>query len=376
MIVALLVAIVVALRFTLFAPKPVEVEVAPVERGLVEETITNSRAGSVRARHRARLSPELGGQVVALPYREGDSVAAGEVLLRLDDRAQRARLELARRDVETATAERRRTCLEAERALRELERTRRLAADQIVSVDLLDRVESAHEAADAACASVATAVERARAAVDVAQVELSKTVLTAPFDGVIAEIAVEVGEWTTPSPPALPVPPVIDVLDPGSLFVSAPMDEVDSARIVVGQAARVTVDSHRDRSLAGRVTRVAPYVLDVQEQNRTVEIEVELEDQELAAHLLPGTSADVEVILSAHEDVARMPTAALIEGTRALTLVGGVLEERTIEIGLSNWDFTEVRGGLEVGEEVVVSLDRPEVVAGARAELVAEGPAG
>ncbi|HET7294353.1 MAG TPA: efflux RND transporter periplasmic adaptor subunit, partial [Vicinamibacteria bacterium] len=76
---------------------------------------------------------------------------------------------------------------------------------------------------------------------------------------------------------------------------------------------------------------------------------------------------DAEVILSARDDVLRVPTASLLEGGKALVLEGGRLAERTLEIGLRNWDLTEVKGGLRAGEQVVVSLDRPEVKAGARA---------
>ncbi len=99
---AALVAVIFLLRATFFAPEEVVVEVQRVELGRVESTITNSRAGSVRARNRAKLSPEIGGHVVELSYREGESVGAGEVLLRLDDSSQRAQLELRRREHEAA----------------------------------------------------------------------------------------------------------------------------------------------------------------------------------------------------------------------------------------------------------------------------------
>jgi HlyD family secretion protein len=112
---------------------------------------------------------------------------------------------------------------------------------------------------------------------------------------------------------------------------------------------------------------VAPYVVDRLEQNRTVEIELELDDDALARTLLPGTSADAEVILSAREGVLRVPTSALLEGGKVLLLEDDRLVERTLELGLRNWDFTEVTGGLDPGARVVVSLDRLEVVAGARA---------
>ncbi len=375
--IAILIAIgvaIFALRATLFAPEPVEVETVEVARGRVEETVTNSRAGTVTARRRAKLSPELGGQVVELPYREGDRVEAGSIVLRLEDSAQRARLDLAGRDLDAADAERDRVCLTAERARREYDRLERLAQESIVSTDLLDEAESSRDASLAACRAAGASVARAEASIGVARAELAKTVLKAPFTGVMAEVSTEVGEWTTPSPPAMPVPAVIDLLDPASIYVSAPMDEVDSARIAAGQAVRVTVDSHRDRDFAGRVHRVAPYVLDLEEQNRTVEIEVAFDDADFAATLLPGTSADVEVILESKPDTLRLPTAALVDGAKVLLFDGGLLVEREIETGLRNWDFTEVVGGLAAGDLVVTSLDRPEVDAGAEAEVVEELP--
>ncbi len=367
LLAAALIALITVAKLTIFAAEPLAVRVFEVERGQVEETVTNSRAGTVRARHRAKLSPEIGGQVTALPHREGERVQAGAVVLQLDDRLQRARLTLAKEEVDAAEAERRRACLASERAARELARVERLAADEIVSADLLDQVESTRATAEAACQTAEANAARAMASAVVARTELDKTVLRAPFDGVVAEISTEIGEWTTPSPPALPVPPVIDVLDPSSIYVSAPMDEVDSARIRAGMSARVTVDSHRDREFTGQVLRVAPYVLDIEEQNRTVEIEVDLDDGEAAATLLPGTSADVEVILSVRDDVLRIPTSALIEGKKALVLDGGTLRQRSVSPGLRNWDFTEIREGVAAGERIVLSLDQPEVQDGAPA---------
>jgi HlyD family secretion protein len=151
------------------------------------------------------------------------------------------------------------------------------------------------------------------------------------------------------------------------------MDEVDSARLRAGLPARVAIDSFPGRHFPAHVVRVAPYVLDVEEQNRTVAIEAELDDRDVAATLLPGTSADVEVVLETRDDVLRVPSGAILTGDRVLVLADGVLVERALAVGLRNWDMAEVRGGLAAGDAVVVSLDRPEVRAGARA--TAEPPA-
>lgn len=376
-IVVAVVAAVVALRLTVFAPEPVEVGVVAVARGRVESTVTNSKAGTVKARRRARLSPETGGRVVALPHREGARVAAGDVLLRLDDTSQRAELTRAERERTAAEARRRQACLAAELAQRELVRNRALAADLIISANLLDQLESRADVAAADCQAAAAAVASAQAAAAVLRAEIAKTVLRAPFAGVVAELTAEIGEWVTPSPPALPVPPVVEVIDPTSIYLSAPMDEVDSARIHAGQRVRATIDPYPGRSFPGAVTRVAPYVLDVEAQNRTVEIEVELDDEAFAATLLPGTSADVEIILEVHDDVLRVPTPTLLEGGAVLAVEDGVLTRRPVETGIRNWDFTEVLGGLTADDRVVTTLDRVEVKAGAEAVVREEkGAAG
>jgi len=348
-------------------PAIVPVEVATVERGRVEQTATNSRAGTVEAHRRAELSPDSGGRVAALPKRKGDRVETGDVVLELESSLERGEVELRERQLAAAAADAERACLSAERAARELERNRRLAADQLVAVDLLDQVETAEREAKAACVSAHAARASAAAALDVARSALAKRTLRAPFAGIVADVSTELGEWITPSPVGLPIPPVVDLLDPSSIYLSLPMDEVDAGRLRVGQPVRATVDSRPGEHFPGQVTRVAPYVLDVESQNRTVEIEVELEPP--VAGLLPGTSTDVEVILDAHDDALRVPAAAVLAGDKVLVVAGDRLVERGIEAGLRNWDFVEVRSGLEAGDRVVTSLDRPEVKAGARVEI-------
>jgi HlyD family secretion protein len=365
-VVAILVAA-VALRLLVFRPSPVPVEVARIEAGTVEEVITNTRAGTVKARRRAKLSPQIGGRVTELPFRKGAAVAAGALLLRLDDSVQSAQVRLAQEQVRTAESQASEACLAADLAEKELRRGKALSADGITSQQDLDTLESNRDRTRAACQAALAARDQAHAQVGVARAELALTVVQAPFAGVIADCSTEVGEWITPAPPGVPIPAVLDLIDPGSVYVSAPIDEVDSERVHAGQEVRVTVDSLPGRKLAGRLARVAPYVLDVLEQNRTVEVEVDLMDATVPKTLLPGTSADVEVILARRDGVPRIPTAAIAEGGKVLVLKGGRLEERTLTSGMRNWQFTEIKGGVTVGELVVIARDSPAIKPGARA---------
>lgn len=212
----------------------------------------------------------------------------------------------------------------------------------------------------------------AEAALEAARATLAKTVITAPFDGVVLDVTTEVGEWISPSPPGVPIPSVMDLIDPEALYLSAPIDEADVARIRVGLPVRITLDAFRGRSFKGTLTYASSFVETRQEQNRTLRVEAEFAEASLPANLLPGLSADLEVILDARERVLRIPSYALLENNRVLVVQDGRLAERKVTPGLRNWSFTEITSGLAAGERVVVSLDRPEVRAGARVVVTGE----
>jgi len=372
-----LVVVLAVLKQTVFAPDPVEVRVKSVSRGRVESTVTNSKAGTVEARRRSRIASEIGGRVVEILHREGARVEAGAMLVRLSASSHEVQRDLAMQGVAVAQAGFEDACLRRDRAKRELTRTQRLAANSVASEDRLDELQYQSDSARVACDGARAELERARVQQASAETELRKTTIVAPFAGIVAEVNVEVGEWVTPSPPLLTSPPVIDLIDPTSIFVSAPMDEVDSGAIRAGMPVNLTVDSRPDESFLGSVLRVAPYVLDEEAQNRTLEIEVEMNDPVVAESLLPGTSADAEVILEAKDSVLRVPTSALLQNQGVLILEGGELVERRIKVGLRNWQFAEVVSGLEEGELIVVALDKLGIEAGVRAVKVpAEDEAG
>jgi HlyD family secretion protein len=131
----------------------------------------------------------------------------------------------------------------------------------------------------------------------------------------------------------------------------------------------ISLDAFAGRKFPGFVRRVAPYVIETEKQARTVEIEAEIENPQ-AHNLLPGYSADVEVLLDAHDNVLRVPTQSVIEGKRVLVLdkASGRLRSQDITRGISNWEFSEITAGLKEGDLVVTSVDREGVKDGVAAE--------
>ncbi len=372
-----LVVAIAAVVFTVWLSysKPVKVAVRTIENGLVQDTVANTRAGTVKACHRAGLSPPIGGQVARLPVKEGEQVVKGQVLMEFWNEDRVAEVSLARSEVTAARARARQACVMAEVAEREAQRLRRLRKSELVSEEVTDKADGDVRAQRAACRAVQATAEVSQARLEVARAILERTRLTAPFAGIVAEVNGELGEFVTPSPVGIPTPPAVDLVDISCLYVSAPIDEVDAPQIRVGMAANVALDAFPDKRFTGKVRRIAPYVLDVEKQARTVDVEVEFIRPDEIQNLLPGYSADIEVILVQRESVLRIPTEAILEGNKVLLLsTDGVLRERSVETGLSNWSWTEATGGLQAGDEVVVSPDREGVVDGARAEREEDHP--
>ncbi|GAB4350306.1 MAG: efflux RND transporter periplasmic adaptor subunit [Gammaproteobacteria bacterium] len=366
-VLLVIVAAALAAYWWVSRPKPIPVLLHTLSRGPVQSTVANTRAGTVKACQRARLSPTTGGQVKWLAVREGDRVEKGQLLLELWNEDLAAQVLLARRDEIAAVAKADEICLQAEVADREAKRLVKLKTENLVSEDQVDRAVTDARARRAGCRAARTAAGVSAARIEVARAALERTRLYAPFNGVVAEVNGEVGEYVTPSPPGIPTPPAIDLIDDRCRYISAPIDEVDAPSIKTGMPARVTLDAFRDQRFPGQVRRIAPYVLDLEKQARTVEVEVELTDSEANAALLPGYSADIEVILEAKDSVLRVPAEAVLEGNRVLVVnpADNTLESRTFEAGLANWEYVEVRTGLEAGDRVVLSVDREGVEAGA-----------
>lgn len=372
LILVAVVLVIVVLRLTVFRPEPVPVTVYVVDTGRVEDTVVNSKAGTVKSRFRAEMSPGISGLVAGIPVRKGERVRQGQVLLRLQDSEHRAQVNLAARSLDAGRASAEEACLTAEQAERERQRSEGLHARELISDQDLEAARTYAESSAAGCHAARERIKQAEAALAVARAVLDKTSVVAPFDGVVLDITTEVGEWISPSPPGVFIPPVVDVIDPDALYVEAPLDEADVARVAPGFPVRITMDAFRGQSFAGELTYVSSFVETSQEQNRTLTVEAEFTEANLPVNVLPGLSVDVEVILEARDDVVRIPTYSLLGGDRVLVVRDDRLESVAVTTGLQNWEYTEITSALAVGERVVVSLDRVEVRAGAEVRVGGE----
>ncbi|KON82054.1 efflux RND transporter periplasmic adaptor subunit [Azoarcus sp. PA01] len=351
-------------------PKPVAVRLVEVRHGLVEATLSNTRAGEIEACQRTKLSTIIGGRIDFLGVEEGDRVEAGQVLMRLWNADQDARLAVNRAQLETARRRVQEACTQADNAEREAARQSELFQRNFISASREEQARTEARALRAACETARADTRTAEAQIDATATDRQRTVLIAPFAGTVAKITGELGEYSTPSPPGVPTPPAIDLIDDSCLYVKAPMDEIDAPKIHPGQRARVTLDALPGKVFDATVKRVAPYITAVEKQARTVDVDLEFVRPLEARGLLVGYSADAEIVLEVRENVLRIPTATLQEGNQVLRYreSDGTLEAREIKPGVANWDYTEVLDGLVAGDRIVSSLEREGVKPGARVE--------
>jgi HlyD family secretion protein len=375
-LVVLVLAALAGVIYYVLRPKPVAVSVYPVERGMVERTVTNTRAGTVKACRRAKLSPSLGGQIARLPIKEGDPVKAGQLLLELWNKDLAAQAGLAERQVAAARAQVRSVCAKSDVARRNADRLTRLRKSDAATAERADNSAAEAAALQAECEGASIQVAVAEAQLDAARANLERTRLVAPFDGIIGAISGELYEYVTPSPLGVPTPPVVDIIGSNCFYVTAPIDEVDVAGIQLNMPVRITLDAFAHRRFTGHVRRIADFVLDVEKQARTVDVEAAFDTPDDFKYLLAGYSADIEIILDARPEVIRVPTEAVIDGRRLYVFSEstGRIQLRTVKPGLSNWDHTEVLEGVTPGEQVVVNADQPGLHDGAAAVRSKEKP--
>ncbi|UTW08780.1 efflux RND transporter periplasmic adaptor subunit [Pseudomonas benzenivorans] len=341
-------------------PQPMPVQLVAVERGPVETLVANTRAGTLKSCRRSRLSFNIGGQVSELLVDEGQSVKQGQVLMRLRQDDRQARVQEAEARLEAKRNAREQACRQAKLDQRDFKRLERLAARKLLAADRLDQAETRARLAQMVCSSSDALIREADANLALQRALLDQANLRAPFSGIVAQINGELGEFVTPSPPGIPTPPAVDLIDDSCLYVDAPIDEVDAGRVRIGMPVRISLDAFRGRSFTGQVSRIAPFVRELEKQARTVDVEVRFVQLPVDVALLTGYSADVEILLEQSAGGLRIPTETLLEGRRVLRYDPntGMLREVALNTGLANWRWTEVLGGLQEGERILASLDQ------------------
>lgn len=375
LIIAVTAVVAVGGLLALRKPEPLLLPVVAIEQGAVASTVSNTRAGTIKPCQRSGLSMPLGGRVEKLHVKEGDRVEAGQVLLELWNLDHRANVAQAAASLSSAEHEQKRACLSAEQNEREHRRAQSLFDKRLIASTQAEAARTLATTTRQACEAADDQVKMARASLELVNARFDLTYLRAPYAGVIAEVHSELGEYVTPSPSGVLTLPAIEIIDDSCLYVTAPIDEVDAMPVRVGQRAQITLDAFRGQRFAGHVTRIAPYVVELEKQARTVDVDVRFDDFPKDVPLLVGYSADIEIVLDERHNVLRVPSEAIVDESFVYVLEteagqpDGVVRKREFRPGLGNWTQTEVLSGLQAGDKIVLTPDRAGLKDGVAARV-------
>lgn len=302
------------MTFASCSPKP-KVDAIKMATGTVESTVTTINSGTVEAKNQAELAFGTIGRISKIYVSLGSKVNAGAVIAELENADLRAIYD---------------------ETIKELARTEELFKNGLVSISSLDSARRARE---------------------VARINYEKTVMKAPFSGMITSMDLKIGEFYQ-NTPTINQKPLVQIIDLKKRIIKGEIDEVDLQKVAIGYMARIKIPALKNTILQAKVTKVVPFVSTVKDQDRTSQIELEIVNGDNT--LIPvGASADVEIISETKNGVKILP-ANILSGTgktRSLyKITNGKLEKKEVKIGLGNYERVEILEGLN-GDELVARAE-------------------
>ena len=323
-------------------------------------------SGNLETPRKVDLSFGTSGMVKEIMVKEGDRVTKGKVLAKLDVPYLEASAAIAELNLRQtiypyyhywhcsdmpgtwlALADARDNLEQAQKLLKE----GKIAEAQSLLEEIDKNLDEAEDKSESRVWTLPFSIKLAELQYDQAKAELDKATITAPFDGVIANIYITEGQQLSTMNYANPA---ICLIDTSEIRLSGVIDEIDVSKVKLGQEAVITLDALPEMEVKGRVTFISlASTIESGVVFYKTTIVLENPDEELK----DGMSASAEIILEQHDDVLLIPNRAIqgsLEKPWVEVLVNGKSEQREITMGLSDGASTEVLAGLAEGEEIVL----------------------
>ncbi len=340
-----------------------------VEKGDLARSVVAT--GKIQPLTKVQIKSKASGIVQRLLVHYGDRVQEGQVLAELDKELLVAGVREARANLLAAEAAWERNRIEAEGPdlpflKTALERARTLYAGGLIAPSLLEDADKAYQmglnkqtAARSQAAVSRAEVEKARATLERAETDQRYATITSPMDGLVLSRDVEVGDAVSSilvlgSQATL----VMTLGDVSEVYVLGKVDEADIGKVYLGQRARIVVESFKDKSFEGQVTKISP--LGVEKDNVTT-FEVRVSIRNPGGELKTNMTANAEVILEEKKGVLTVPeSAVLYDKERKPSLevpdakAEGGRRKVAVKLGISNGVKAEVLEGLKDGDKVVL----------------------
>jgi membrane fusion protein (multidrug efflux system) len=314
-------------------PQPIAVTTASVS--VTEQPRTIAVTGTFTPKESSQVSPLVPGQVNATPVNVGDTVKAGEVIARLDDRDARARLTQAMASLQQA---------EATAANAKAQRDRSAALVRTGDISAVD-----FQTLTTQVATATAQVADAQAQVTVAQQQLDETIVRAPFRGHVSARPVAAGEYVTTASS------VATIVQIQPIKLELQIGEADAARIDIGTAVSAQVASQPNREFTGKITAKNPAL---NAESRALTVVAEFQNEDLA--LNPGMFASAAVRLPETQKVISVPKEAVFTppgspSAQVFVVHDGTARLHVVQAGQPRGDSVPIASGLEAGQQVITS---------------------
>lgn len=337
--------------------KQLEIEVEPVRSAGAGAPIAATGQLQVNEDRTWKVGAVIGGKIVSVPFRLGDTVRIGQVVARMHSHE----VHDARATHRQAVAELNRLTVLAEQALKVKERTQRLFDLKAASREQLEAAETQYRGAQLNVSAAQAEVEKAEfhltefLEVSLADPKLAgekatdadQVPIKSPASGTVMERLANDGAVVSPGDP------IFTISDLSSLWLIAAVNEADLSAIRPGQTAQISVRAYPDRKFQGRVSRLGERM---DPQTRTLQVRVLLANP--SGLLKPGMFATVELDPSTQSSALQVPESALQEWNgKQIVFVrteAGDFAPREVKTGLRRSQYVEVISGLESGTPVVV----------------------
>ncbi|HMA43426.1 MAG TPA: efflux RND transporter periplasmic adaptor subunit, partial [Gemmatimonadales bacterium] len=294
----------------------VEVRFEKVARRNLVAAVTAS--GKVQPKTKVDVSPDITGRITQLAVHEGDRVTKGQFLLQIDPTIYEAGLQRAQANYASAQATLVQSIASRDQAARALDRAKQLKAQNpnLISNEQFEQAQTTFNVAEAVANSAQHQVDQARAGVQEARDQLSKTHIVAPMAGRITRLAVEEGEMAVPGTFSKDVGLLLTISDLSVIQTKVNVDETDVVRIHLGDSVEVSIDAFPDTAFIGRVTKIANSALLAQTavtgtNDRAVDYEVEITLENPPADVRPDLSATARIITDTRKQALAIPIIAL-----------------------------------------------------------------
>lgn len=335
---------------------------------------TVSAPGSIEPKTMVQISSQVSAEVLALPFREGDAVQKGDVVVRLDPQDLEARLDSVKAGLKAEQAR----LLGAEageiQARLEYNRQTSLFESGDVAKAVLENAEAGYKSAQSNVLAIQASIERAQADIAQAEKDLENTTIIAPMNGIIQQLNTEVGETvivgTTNNPGSI----IMEIADLSAMQLIAQVDEANFAPIAEGQEATVYINAFEDREFKGVIRSIGRKRQVAQDGTGYFEVEI-LIDSDVSDRLYSGLTASTDIAVESFYDVLTVPSQAVLgrlveelpkrvrdselvdtsrtHATVVYTIENGKARAVPVVKGASDLTRTVIASGLEEGTRVV-----------------------